>query len=139
MDELSWVLEKKEQDKLTLLNYLATQSDSFLPIKRIMTSLGWSRYRTLSTIAMLFDDLVTYFPNEPTAYRYDDKQKAVIVDRMVLVDVKTVAFDYRQKSVVWQLLGVIFTGTFDSYEQFAETYHTSVHLRGLPKVKLRRP
>lgn len=136
MDELSWVLEKKEQDKLTLLNYLATQSDSFLPIKRIMTSLGWSRYRTLSTIAMLFDDLVTYFPNEPTAYRYDDKQKAVIVDRMVLVDVKTVAFDYRQKSVVWQLLGVIFTGTFDSYEQFAETYHTSVPVARAAKSKI---
>ena len=76
MDELAWVLEKKEQDKLTLLNYLTTRSDSFFPIKRILTSLGWSRYRTLSTITMLLDDLETYFPNEPTAYAYDEKQKA---------------------------------------------------------------
>ncbi|WP_274598179.1 hypothetical protein [Weissella confusa] len=41
MDELAWVLEKKEQDKLTLLNYLTTRSDSFFPIKRILASLGW--------------------------------------------------------------------------------------------------
>ena len=60
MDELAWVLEKKEQDKLTLLNYLTTRSDSFFPIKRILTSLGWSRYRTLSTITMLLDDLETF-------------------------------------------------------------------------------
>ena len=139
MDELSWVLEKKEQDKLTLLNYLATQSDSFLPIKRIMTSLGWSRYRTLSTIAMLFDDLVTYFPNEPTAYRYDDKQKAVIVDRMVLVDVKTVAFDYRQKSVVWQLLGSYSRERLIPMNSLLKRITRVCQLRGLPKVKLRRP
>lgn len=136
MDELTWVLEKKEQDKLTLLTYLATRSDSFLPIKRIVTSLGWSRYRTLSTNTMLFDDLVLYFPNEPTAYIYDEKQKAVIVDRSALVDIKTVAFDYRQRSVVWQLLGVIFTGTFDSYEQFAETSHTSVPIARAAKSKI---
>ena len=137
MDELAWVLEKKEQDKLTLLNYLTTRSDSFFPIKRILASLGWSRYRTLSTITMLLDDLKTYFPNEPTAYVYDEKQKAVTVNRAVLVDVKTVAFDYRQKSVIWQLLGVIFTGTFESYEQFAETYHTSVPIARAAKSKRR--
>lgn len=136
MDELAWVLEKKEQDKLTLLNYLTTRSDSFFPIKRILTSLGWSRYRTLSTITMLLDDLETYFPNEPTAYAYDEKQKAVTVNRAVLVDVKTVAFDYRQKSVIWQLLGVIFTGTFESYEQFAETFHTSVPIARAAKSKI---
>lgn len=54
----------------------------------------------------------------------------------MLVDIKTVAFDYRQKSVVWQLLGVIFTGTFDSYEQFAETYHTSVPIARAAKSKI---
>ena len=138
MDELAWVLEKKEQDKLTLLNYLTTRSDSFFPIKRILTSLGWSRYRTLSTITMLLDDLETYFPNEPTAYAYDEKQKAVTVNRAVLVDVKTVAFDYRQKSVIWQLLASFLPGRLNPMNNLQKRSIPVYRLRELPKVKLLR-
>ncbi|MBC6499348.1 helix-turn-helix domain-containing protein [Weissella confusa] len=100
---------KQANIKLTLHNGLVRNETTIrIFFFGLMRQARWSRYRTLSTITMLLDDLETYFPNEPTAYAYDEKQKAVTVNRAVLVDVKTVAFDYRQKSVIWQLLGRLF-------------------------------
>ncbi|WP_259710813.1 hypothetical protein [Weissella cibaria] len=41
----SWVLEKQDQDKLRLCQFLTSQVADFVTIRHLLAELGWTRYR----------------------------------------------------------------------------------------------
>ena len=122
----SWVLEKQDQDKLRLCQFLTSQVADFVTIRHLLAEMGWTRYRFGQALAGLEQDLKKLWPEQPPAFALDASRRGVQVDHRVLLDVKRLTHEYRQQSIIWALLGEIFAETFVSYEVFAETHHTTV-------------
>lgn len=132
----SWVLEKQDQDKLRLCQFLTNQVADFMTIRHLLAELGWTRYRFGQALAGLQQDLQTLWPDQPSAFALDASRRGIIVDHRVLLDIKRLTHEYRQQSLIWALLGEIFAETFVSYEVFAETHHTTVPIARATKKQI---
>lgn len=132
----SWVLEKQDQDKLRLCQFLTNQVVDFMTIRHLLAELGWTRYRFGQALAGLQQDLQTLWPDQPSAFALDASRRGIIVDHRVLLDIKRLTHEYRQQSLIWALLGEIFAEKFVSYEVFAETHHTTVPITRATKKQI---
>ena len=84
----SWVLEKQDQDKLRLCQFLTSQVADFVTIRHLLAEMGWTRYRFGQALAGLEQDLKKLWPEQPPAFALDASRRGVQVDHRVLLDVK---------------------------------------------------
>lgn len=127
MEELfSWVLERKDYEKLQLNDYFYSRPEIIVPVKTIMKDLDWSRYRVLSTYELLSNDIKQLEPTAKYAFNYDDELKAVVVDHDVRLDRQMLQRRYLDASIVWQYLGEVVDESIASLENFAQRHLTSI-------------
>ncbi|MBD1501576.1 hypothetical protein [Weissella cibaria] len=72
---MQWMIEKKDRQKVALLEYLMQRPELRLSIKMGQEAFDWSKYIALTTIRDLVADLATFYPDfEPFVTLSDDEK-----------------------------------------------------------------
>lgn len=136
MDKLRWVLDRQEQDIVRLNDYLLSRLDDIVPITTVMHDLEWSRYRVLSTLDALVNDLTFLQNGSNEDDKYQLFAKVIKIDHSVQINTLALEYEYRQRSIAWLMLLEMLTEQVDSYETFAERHNVSVAVVRAAKQKI---
>ena len=114
-----WMLDKKEQEKVTLLTELANSDEMILPVSELMDRLDWSKYKVLENARALNGDIQVVMATTDDTLLISDDSKTIYLDDRYLGNVDGIISYYIKNSVYWQFTLDVLNETMKSYEHFA--------------------
>ncbi|WP_259710250.1 hypothetical protein [Weissella confusa] len=76
-----WMLDKKEQEKVTLLTELANSDEMILPVSELMDRLDWSKYKVLENARALNGDIQVVMATTDDTLLISDDSKTIYFRR----------------------------------------------------------
>ena len=133
---MQWMIEKKDRQKVALLEYLMQRPELRLSIKMVQEAFDWSKYIALTTIRDLVADLATFYPDLEPFVTLSDDEKTLILNRERNYDATMFRLNYLRESIPWLLMKELFDETMHSYDDFAVRNLTTVSTTRNAKLEL---
>ena len=109
---MQWMIEKKDRQKVALLEYLMQRPELRLSIKMVQEAFDWSKYIALTTIRDLVADLATFYPDLEPFVTLSDDEKTLILNRERNYDATMFRLNYLRESIPWLLMKELFDETY---------------------------